>query len=385
MSMRSALRAERMRVRVLSAPLDDDVQMSFGSLTSRRVCLVEVEAEGLVGIGESWINYPAWAERERLATLCEGVAPLLLGKDVSDPEQVQRDLMGRLLPVGRQWGAPGPVWQALSAVDLALWDLRGKQAGLSVAALLGCGEQRRHVPAYASGVGPTDVAALCESALQAGLAAVKTKVGFGEQRDRSTLDEARAVLGAGPELFADANQAWDLASARAMCDILQEYDLGWLEEPLAGDGLDELEKLSADVSIPLATGENLYGTATFDRYVDSPAIQLIQPDIAKAGGFTVGAHVARRATEARTAVAPHCYAGAVGIAASLQLAAAFDAVRWLELDVRANPLRTDLLATPLQVEAGGLVVPSGPGLGVELDPTVIRHYQTHVEECTDHD
>lgn len=385
MSSDSGLRAERMRVTVLSAPLDQTVPMSFGSLADRRVCLVQIDAGGLTGIGESWINYPAWAPRERLATLCDGIAPLLIGRDVADPRQVQRELTTRLLPVGRQWGAPGPIWQAISAVDLALWDLRGKLAGRPVAELLADGPVRENIPAYASGVGPTDVAQLCEAALEAGLGAVKTKIGFGEQRDRDTLRTARAALGAGPELFADANQAWDLEEAKAMSELLAVYDLGFLEEPLDSDELDEFEKLAAVTSIPLATGENLYGPGTFDRYVASSAIDLIQPDLAKSGGFTVGAQVADSARRTHTAVAPHCYGGAIGIAASLQCAAAFPAVTWLEFDVRANPLRTDLLAEPLRLESGGLVMPHGPGLGVDLDDTTVRRYQTHVEERTHHD
>ncbi len=385
MSAAASFTAECLRVTVLSAPLDEDVPMSFGSLTDRRVCLVEVHAGGLVGLGESWINYPAWAARERLATLCDGIAPLLLGQDVSDPALVQQALTRRLLPVGRQWGAPGPIWQAISAVDLALWDLRGKVAGRSVGQLLDGGATARGVAAYASGVGPTDVERLCESALDQGMTAVKAKIGFGVERDQSTLRQARSVLGDAAQLFADANQAWDLREAAVMCDVMAPYDVAWLEEPLEGDDLDDLEKLSAETSIPLATGENVYGVPAFDRYVDSSAIQTIQPDLAKCGGLTMGSHVTERAAGSNTAVAPHCYGGAVGIAASLQLAAASPSVQWVEFDVRDNPLRSELLTSPLRLEDGALAVPSGVGLGVELDDAVVRRYRTHVEERTHHD
>ncbi len=385
MSTAVALTAERLRVTVLSAPLDEDVPMSFGSLADRRMCLVEVHAGGLVGLGESWINYPAWAARERLATLCDGIAPLLLGRDVSDPALVQEALACRLLPVGRQWGAPGPIWQAISAVDLALWDLRGKVASQSVAQLLDGGATNHSVAAYASGVGPTDVERLCESALAQGMKAVKAKIGFGAEKDETTLRDARSVLGDAYDLFADANQAWDLREASAMCQVMAPYAVAWLEEPLAGDDLDELEKLSAETSIPLATGENVYGRPAFDRYVGSQAIQTIQPDLAKCGGLTMGAHVTERAARSNTSVAPHCYGGAVGIAASLQLAAASPSVQWVELDVRHNPLRSELLTSPLRLDDGALVVPSGVGLGIELDDDVVGRYRTHVEERTHHD
>lgn len=385
--MSQQLLAERMRVTVLSSPLESNetVPMSFGSLADRRACLVEVEAGDLVGVGESWINYPAWAPRERLATLCDGTAPLVLGRDVSDPLAINGDLIKRLVPVGRQWGAPGPIWQALSGLDLALWDLLGKRTGYSVAQLLTSSTPRTQIPAYASGVGPTQVRSLCKSALEAGLTAVKTKIGFGAEQDLATLQAARSTVGDRARLFADANQAWGLADAIEMSGMLDQHGIEWVEEPLASDELDELEKFGAETAIRIATGENLYGLSTFERYIDSSAVHTIQPDLTKAGGLSLGAPIAERAHRTGTSVAPHCYGGALGIVASLHLGAAYGSVEWVELDVRDNPLRTDLLATPLRLEQGALVVPDGPGLGVVVDPDAISHYRIHTEERSSHD
>ena len=380
---------DRLRVTVLSAPISDAVPMSFAQLDNRQVCLVEVSADGVTGVGESWVNYPAWGPVERVATLCEGVAPLLLGMNVSDPPAALRILAQRLLPVARQWGAPGPVWQAISGIDLAVWDLIGKARGAPVAQLLRDGAggtlPQPCAPAYASGVGPTDVERLCEMSLQAGLGAVKVKLGFGEERDRATLRAARSTLGDDHLLFADANQAWNLDTATELCRTLAEYGVAWLEEPLDGDDLADLEKLAAATSLTLATGENLYGLDTFKRYSDSAAVGIIQPDLAKSGGLTVASQVARHAASSGTAVAPHCYSSALGLAASLHFSAAFDVVDWIELDVRDNPLRTDLLTEPLRMHGASPVLPSGPGLGVQLDPDAIARFQTHVEERTHHD
>lgn len=381
-----SLPVERLRVTILRAPIDDSVPMSFGRLDARQTCIVEVAAGGLHGVGESWINYPAWAPAERMATLCHGVAPLLIGMDASRPQEVLSDLGDALLPIGRQCGAPGPIWQALSGVDVALWDLAARAAGRPVSALLAVdAPHRSRIPAYASGVGPTDVRLLCERAMRHGFTAVKTKVGFGAERDEQTLSDARSVLGANRELFTDANQAWDLAEATAMLATLSAYDVGWLEEPLDGDRLDELEKLAAHSDMPIATGENLYGAEELDRYASSGAVRLLQPDIAKAGGLSVANHAARTAARLGTSVAPHCYSSAVGLAASAHLGAAHDAVSWLEVDVRDNPLRTELLATPLEWDAGALRAPTGPGLGIELDAETVRRFRTHYEEITAHD
>lgn len=379
------LPVERVRVSVLRAPIDDSVPMSFGRLDARQTCIVEVVAGGLHGVGESWINYPAWAPSERMATLCRGVAPLLIGMDASRPANVLSDLGDALFPIGRQSRATGPIWQSLSGIDVALWDIAAQAAGEPVAALLADGRPARaRIPAYASGVGPTHVRSLCERAVERGFTAVKTKVGFGAARDAATLSDARLVLGRGRGLFADANQAWDLDEAKAMLPTLSTYEVDWLEEPLQGDRLDELEKFATHSEIPVATGENLYGVEELGRYADSSAISVLQPDIAKSGGLTVASRIARDAGRSGTRIAPHCYASAVGLAASAHLGAAHDAVSWLELDIRDNPLRTDLLSTPLPWMDGAVGVPDGPGLGVELDPAIVRRFRTHTEEIATH-
>lgn len=377
---------ERLRVSILSAPIDDIVPMSFGQLGDRKACLIEIDAGGLCGVGESWINYPAWGHRERLATLCDGVGPVLMGLNALDPEGVMRTLTEKLLPIGRQWGAPGPVWQAISGVDIALWDLAGKAAGLSVARMLHeTGQPRYWIPAYASGVGPTDVTRLCENAMSEGFRAVKAKVGFGEERDLKTLSDARTAIGTESDLFADANQAWSLAEAKRMCAAFAKHEVAWLEEPLAGDHLEELEKLAAGTDMPLASGENVYGFEQFCRYIESNALRLVQPDLAKSGGFTLSQQIASKAATGRTRIAPHCYSGAVSLVASLQLGAAHECVEWLELDVRSNPLRTDLLDTPLEWSDGALGLPDRPGLGIELNQATVRRFRTHLEERTHRD
>lgn len=381
----SSLTAERLRVTVLSAALEDEVRMSFSSLRSRRACLVEVEAGGLVGVGESWINYPDWGYRERLATLCDGIAPHLLGTDVSDPAAVQQKLTTAMLSIGRQWGALGPIWQAISGVDLALWDLLGKAEGKPVAALLTPAPARTSVPAYASGIGPDRVDHWCKLALAGQFPAAKVKLGFGPGRDRATLRTATEIFGQDVDLLADVNQGWTVDEACDMAPDLLTHEVKWLEEPIAGNRLEDLEELADRTGLALATGENVYGAAELLRYADSPAVGTIQPDLAKSGGITTTSRVAAHAAGIGTALAPHCYGSAVGIAASLQLAAAFPAVGPIELDIRDNPLRTELLSPPLRLDRGHLNIPTGPGLGFELDHDTMTRHRIHQEERTRHD
>jgi len=357
--------------------------MSFSQLNARQVCLVEIEASGLVGVGETWINYPPWGAQERLATLTEGVAPTLLGLDVSSPPAVLEQLSAAMLPIARQWGAPGPIWQALSGIDLALWDLAGKAANTSVASLLKPDRvPTERVPAYASGVGPDTVVELCESAMEQGFRAVKTKVGFGHERDTDIVSKARSTMGEDVKLFADANQAWGLEEATAFCQSMAEYRVDWLEEPVVGDRVKDLLALRSQTGMALASGENLYGIDTFAKYLESGALHIVQPDLTKSGGITIGHQIAERAAAAKTDVAPHCYGGAVGIAAALQLADANEGFAWVELDIRSNPLREDLLQVPLEFSHGGLRVPAGAGLGIELNQETLHRYMIHREERT---
>lgn len=367
------LEVEKAVVRVLAADISSPVPMAFSSLTQRRTCLVEIHAGGLVGLGESWVNYPSWAWAERVATISEGIAPLLVGTDVSKPPEVHARLIEQLAALGRQWGAPGPIWQAISGADAAMWDLLGKAAGVPVAQLLSP-RPRASVPAYASGVGPDLVEPLTERAAQAGFTALKVKVGFGLERDISTLQRVRDVAGEGMRVFADANQAWSLSEAAHMCRVLQDYGVQWCEEPVDDNDVSELEALHEVTGMPLATGENVYSIPAFERYMRSPAISVIQPDVAKNGGITTAAHVVRRAAATATSVSPHCYSGALTLAATLQLAAADEVVEWVELDIRDNPLRTDVTSVEFAVDNGRLRVPDGAGLGLELDEERLGYY-----------
>jgi L-alanine-DL-glutamate epimerase-like enolase superfamily enzyme len=149
-------RIRDVRLRVLRAKSTDGIAMAFAPLSHRSMVLVEVyTADGLVGYGESWTNYPPWAASERVATLRHGVFPLLVGKDARRITGLHRALCRQLEPIGRQWGAPGPIMQAISAVDLALWDLAGRAAGRAVCWLAG-GPVRDEIPVYASSLGPRE-------------------------------------------------------------------------------------------------------------------------------------------------------------------------------------------------------------------------------------
>jgi L-alanine-DL-glutamate epimerase-like enolase superfamily enzyme len=358
---------DRLRVSLLEVPLGDPVPMAIGTLRARHVLLVEVAVDGLWGVGEVWVNHPGWAGRERQLTYRHGIAPLLVDRRVRRPADLLAEVAGAMLPRAEQAGAPGPVWQALSGLDLALWDLAGQAAGLPVSALLAPGRTPdAAVPVYASGVGPTRIEELCEAAAAQGIRRVKVRVGFGAEVDQRTLATVRAVLGDDVELYADANRAWTPDEAVEMIAVLRHFGTEWVEEPLRRDPPGELAALADRTGMPVAVGENLYGEPAFAELLATGRVGLLQPDPAKSGGLSVVGEVTRSAAAHDVPVAPHCYSGGVALAASVQLAAAFRSVTMVELDIRPNPLRTDLLDERWPVVDGHLTVPPGPGLGVAL-------------------
>lgn len=396
----------------LRRPITEPVRMSFGSLQRRVLAIVELtDADGFTGYGETWANYPLWIERERSATVSDGLRPLLLDAeiDLADPVGsigcLQQELVRALWPLGRQWGAPGPIMQAISGADQALWDLAGKRLGVPIADLLPQGmvrvrgsaaanelagresiptsllsipapprapasnaplDCRSRIPAYASGVGPEDVAEQVRRCRQLGFTSVKLRVGFAAEVDRANLVAAREQLGADGELLVDANQAWTLDEALAMADALVDAAVTWVEEPIADPTVGDFAAFSARTGLAVAAGENVYGRRAWQALLAEPAVTVLQPDVSKQGGITELLWVCREADAHGKAVEPHLYGGALAYAATLHVAASCREVRRIELDVRPNPLRDDLVVDPPLVGNGTVAVPQGPGLGVVL-------------------
>lgn len=364
------------RVRTLKAPLGEPVVMACGEITARTTVLVEIQrADGLVGIGESWANHPHWVAAERTATLIDGIAPLLLGEDPRHIAALHAKLARSLSGPARQWGGQAPLLQAVSGVDIALWDLAGKSLGVGVADLIG-GRFRDRVPAYASGLGPDRVEDIGAHCLDAGWDALKVRVGFDPDLDRSNLQAARRILGPDRLLAADANQGWRPGEARRMARTLGETGVAWIEEPIVDASVEDLEAFAVHTGMTVALGENLAGSAAFLPYLGSSDRFLLQPDITKIGGFSHALPVCQLAGAAGVAVAPHFYGGAVGWAATLQLAAACPSIDSVEYDIRPNQLRDDLLGRPPAVAGGMVQVPAGPGLGVSLDGDLLDNYTT---------
>ena len=367
-----SLRLVSLQAFVLRCPSPVPVRTSFGTMHDRPAVFVRAESsDGAVGWGEIWCNFPACGAEHRARLLDTVVAPLLLKQDFADPAQAFALATRKTDVLALQSGEPGPMSQVISGVDLALWDLCARRAGLPLFRLLG-GRQAR-VPVYASGINPDGALGVVQRKHAQGYRAFKLKIGFDDAQDIANLAALRDWLGPEAALMADVNQAWDLPHALAMLPRLAPFGLAWLEEPLRTDSsLTDWQQLRKPSGIPLAAGENLMGESRFAQALDSQAFGVLQPDIAKWGGISGCWPVIQTIRESGARFCPHYLGAGIGLMASAHVLAAAGGDGLLEVDANDNLLRS-LLAPPFaQVADGFITLDETPGIGVTPDLAELR-------------
>ena len=360
---------------VYRVPLATPVRTSFGVMHDRPALLLRVrDQDGIEGWGEVWCNFPAVGAEHRARLMQSVLAPLAIGKTWRSPAALFQALTQQTAVLAIQSGEPGPIAQAIAGLDIATWDLAARRAGKPLWQLLGSSSDRIRV--YASGLNPDDPGDLAAERQAEGYTAFKLKVGFGEDRDLANLAALRQRLGAGAMLMIDANQAWNREQALALLPQLEAYQLAWLEEPLRADRpWYEWQSLQAISAIPLAAGENVAGNEAFEQAIMSGALGVVQPDLAKWGGFSGCLPVARRVLEAGLRFCPHYLGGGVGLLASGHLLAAAGGDGMLEIDANPNPLRTLLWGPLASVHNGRCELGSGPGIGCVPDLDAMAPYR----------
>jgi L-alanine-DL-glutamate epimerase-like enolase superfamily enzyme len=368
------LHLRSLRALVWRYPLKTPVVTSFGTMRDRPMVLVRAEdTDGITGWGEIWCNFPAVGAEHR-ARLVHGVlAPIVTGRPFDDAAEAFDVLTQNTSVLALQAGEPGPFAQAIAGVDIALWDLQAKRAQQPLWRLLGGATPRIRV--YASGLNPERPADLAATRRTEGFRAFKLKVGFGKERDLANVAALRSALGDDVDLMVDANQAWSEDEALDMAHALEPFYIGWVEEPLRADRpWSQWQALRERTSIPLAAGENLAGDASFDAALASNALAVVQPDIAKWGGFTRGVPVARRILAAGARFCPHWLGGGIGLLASAHALAAVGGGGMLEVDANPNPLRSATCGPLANVADGCGVLNNRPGLGVEPELASLQAY-----------
>jgi D-galactarolactone cycloisomerase len=397
----SALRLESLTPHLYRVPLKQPVVTSFGTMRARWALWICVrDVDGVEGWGEVWCNFPDSGALHRCRLLQEVFSPLLTALRGDDPAQLNAQVAARTRILRLQSAEYGPLDQCAAGLDVAIWDLYARRLGQplydvlyralhgSDAASTSAGitdtaspgpaiappPASPRVRAYASGINPQGAGQTLERAEQAGHRAFKVKVGFGHDQDLRTLQGARAAAG-DQWLAADANQGWTLEQAAAFMPQVASFHLAWLEEPLAADApAADWQALKSRSTIPLAAGENINHLPAFEEALQTWGLGVMQPDLAKWGGFTGCLKVVRQACQHGVMYCPHYLGGGIGLMASAHLLAASGQAGLLEMDINPNPLRSDVLAGALVPHEGWVSLTDRPGMGLVPDLAAVQEW-----------
>lgn len=218
---------------------------------------------------------------------------------------------------------------------------------------------------------------MAESAMRRGHKVLKLKIGFDGAVDHANLEALRDLVGPDGVLAADANQAWSVEDAIARARDIEAFGLAWLEEPIRADHpWRDWQRLRANVAIPLAAGENIASLDGFAQALSDDVLRVVQPDIAKWGGLSACADIARAVRAGGKTFCPHYLGGGIGLLGSAHLLAGVGGDGMLEVDSNDNPLRDDFSGPVADVVDGGITLTDDPGLGIEPDLASIQHYRT---------
>lgn len=377
---------------VLQYDLPEQLGYSQQYYTKRSAHLVEVTTdEGLTGWGECF--GPGNVALANKTIVERVIQPLILGMDPMDRDVIWHKVYNLL----RDHGQKGMPMQALSGVDIALWDIAGKQMGQPIHRLIG-GAHRKDVPVYGYGMmlKPEPVAELSakftEEAAKIkamGFAATKMKVGHGPDNDIKLAEAVRRGVGDDFPYMVDANHCYTTSDAFKVGRALEELGVYWFEEPIAPEDRDGYRELRAGLNLNISGGEAEFNRWGWRELLECRGLDIAQPEVCALGGISEYLRVLALCHAHFTPVVNHVWGSAIAVATNLQLLAAIPPLPggltpWepmLEFDTTDNKFRDELLQEPLNIQQqvatqnGRVTIPDQPGIGVEPDRDFIKHYE----------
>lgn len=349
-------------------PPENRVALGIGTAVKRDAVVVKVMTEGgLVGWGEAHHGRAHTAVAKLIETTLK---QLIAGMSADNVVGVWHRIY-RFQLASHGMGAAACL--AMSGIDMALWDIRGKAAGQPLYRLLGGAS--RGIPAYAGGVslGYQEPAKLLDEARKSvslGYKALKLRVGDSPERDIERIREVRKTFGDGLDILTDANIGYTVADVRRVMPEMDALRVGWLEEPFPAHDYRSYREARTFGRTPLAAGENHYTRFEFNRVIEDGSIRILQPDLSKTGGITEALRIAALGSAWKLPIHPHSSMTALNHAATIHFLAAIDNGGYFEGDVsKANRFRDELVSrNPGEVDKNGSVWPlEAPGLGLEVD------------------
>lgn len=356
-----------------------------GMVTHRSSTIVAITTdEGAIGYGEALCNGHQPADIAA-ATIDASLRPLLLGRDPLETGVLYEEFYNRT----KDFGMKGAVVGAISAIDIALWDIKGQMLGLPIHTLLG-GAFRTTLAPYATGFyrveGGDYPSLLVEEAFrykEAGFTTMKVKIGFGIEDDVRSIAAVRDAVGSDVRIVADANHAYNAGQARRLIRELDDLNVYWLEEPISPEDIDGYRSLvEMGPRLLIAAGENEFSRHGFWPWATKRAVDILQPDLAAAGGFTGLQQIQTLALSAGLGLNPHVWGTAIGLVAATHFLATIPSVPisraghepLLEYDQSSHPFRRELVEEIPQMVEDRIPIPTKPGLGISVNRAVLDRF-----------
>jgi len=370
---------EKIESFILKDKLSKSFFFSQWEYSERCICVVKITtSDGQYGWGEGY--GPASVLEAGINLL----KPMVIGKNPLENEVIWSDMYRKTLDFARR----GILVASMSAIDVALWDLKGKILGLPVSVLLG-GAQRSQVRPYATGLyfsdynNPSkDFDKEVRQYIRKGFKAIKMKVGLGIKEDYKNVKRMREVIGEDIELMIDSNHAYTLREAVTLAKKLEPFDISWFEEPLSPEYYSQYNELRSKTTIPIAGGECEYLRFGFHQLLRNKSVDILQPDICASGGLTEAKKIAALASTYGIEIIPHTWGTAIGIHVALHFIANLESIPGrmmspdflMEFDQTENGLRERLTYPKIEMVDGMIDIPKRPGLGIDIDEAVLREY-----------
>ena len=336
--------------------------------------------EGVYGWGEGY--GPADIIQQGIVLL----EPILIGKNPLENESLWFEMYRKTLDFARR----SVLFAAISAIDIALWDIKGKALNLPVSTLLG-GQHRKKVVPYATGLYFSysktlvdDLVSEAKEYVAQGFKAMKMKVGLSIQDDIRHVKNIRAAIGPDIKLMVDSNHAYSLREALELARKIEPYDISWFEEPVSPEFYDQYAQLRQKTSIPIAGGECEYLRYGFLQLLQNKSVDIAQIEICGSGGLTEAKRIGSLASTFGVEVIPHVWGTGIGFHAALHFIANIEPLPgrlfppdiYIEYDRTENAIRDRLTLPVVQMEAGYIDIPQTPGLGIDIDLEALKEFST---------
>ncbi|HUU65087.1 MAG TPA: mandelate racemase/muconate lactonizing enzyme family protein [Dehalococcoidales bacterium] len=369
------MKITRVEAMTLTCPLDKPIMDATYTLPHRSAVLVKVDTdEGLSGIGEAaYFGGPPLITK----TIIEKeLQEYLIGEDPLNIERLWEKMYQRSIKHGRK----GAVIASMSGIDIALWDIKAKAAGMPLYQLLGgCYQQIRAYASagfYAEGKGLKELAAEMASYVKEGFTAVKMKIGRNQSEDLARVKAVREAIGDDIDLLVDGNNAYTAYQAIKIARKMEADNIFWLEEPVPAEDIEGSAAVAAAIDTPLAAGENEFTRYGFRDLIINKALDIAQPDVTWCGGITEAKKIAAMASAWNIPCVPHSFSSAIALVANLHFSASIPNSMFQEFDRNYNPLRENLLIEPIRINKSGYIeLMDKPGLGVELNQSIVKQYR----------